>query len=116
RYRRVENRHDKASDEEGGNEVPRLPGVMPIKRPEPGRRRCPGRDGGRLQEAFEEPEDVHDFDDYPHTMTARHGRFAEDTVVTAVSFCRWKAAHAPSVSRFHLIFTAHAAASAARGA
>jgi len=51
---------------------------MPIKRPEPGRRRCPGRDGRRLQEAFAKPEDVHDSDDYPHTITARRCGSVED--------------------------------------
>ena len=49
----------------------RLPRVMPIKCPEPGRRRGPGRDSRRLQEALEKPENVHDFDDYPHAMMAR---------------------------------------------
>ena len=115
RDRRVENRHDKAGDEEGGDEVPRLPGVMPIKRPEPSRRRCPGRDGGRLQEAFEKPEDVHDFDDYPHIITARHGRLLKTYRLASGFFCRRKASHTASISRFHLIFTVHAAASAARG-
>src|SRR5208283_138182 len=59
RYRRVDQRDDKAGDEECRDQTARLSRIVPIERGQTRGRRPLRRQSGRFEQAFEKPEEAH---------------------------------------------------------